>query len=317
MLGAFKLFERSSSPASRHEGRGATVESRGGFDISGMKTAWVTGSAGLIGSHLVQRAADLAPDWSVIALNREDLELTDFDAVARRFAQDSPSLVIHCAAMSNSIECEKQPGSARRVNVDVTACLAELFADHRMVFFSTDLVFDGRKGNYAEEDAPAPLGAYARTKLEAEAVVLAHPRHMVLRTSINGGISPKRNRGFNEALEQAWKEGQTTRLFVDEFRCPIAAPITARATWELVQAGASGLYHLAGGERLSRLQIGQLLAARHPELNPRIDAGSIKDFEGPKRAADCSLNCGKAQSLLSFQLPGLTQWLAANPNEPF
>ncbi len=281
------------------------------------KTAWITGTGGLIGSHLLRTADTLAPDWQVIGLNRQRLDLTDFATVRRRFGDDCPDLVIHCAAMSHSPQCEREPDLAQKVNVDVTAFLADLFADRRMVFFSTDLVFNGRKGHYTEADTPDPLGIYARTKAEAEAAVLKLPNHLVIRTSLNGGISPTRNRGFNEALELAWSQGKRTRLFADEFRCPIAAPVTARATLELALSDASGLYHVAGAERLSRLQIGELLAARHPELNPMIEASSLKDYKGPPRAPDCSLNCDKAQARLSFKLPGLTEWLEANRTEPF
>jgi dTDP-4-dehydrorhamnose reductase len=104
---------------------------------------------------------------------------------------------------------------------------------------------------------------------------------------------------------------------VDEFRCPIPASVTARATLELAFSEVAGTYHVAGAERLSRLQIGELLAARHPELKARIQAGSLKDYAGAPRAADCSLDCSKARRHLSFPLPGLTQWLQTHPEQPF
>lgn len=281
------------------------------------QTTWVTGSAGLIGNQVLQLAATAAPGTSVVGLNRAAVDLTDFDAVQAQFQRDRPELLIHCAAMSASAQCEKQPDEAQRINVLSTTFLSELFARGRMVFFSTDLVFDGARGDYVESDSTHPLGVYARSKVDAEAAVLAHPNHLVIRTSINGGVSPAGNRGFNEVLELAWKEGRTTRLFSDEFRCPIPAPVTARATWELAQTDACGIYHLAGAQRLSRLEIGRLLAAHHPKLHAKIEAGSLKDYKGPPRAPDVSLNCAKAQKLLSFKLPGLAEWLEANPNEPF
>lgn len=281
------------------------------------QTVWITGAGGLIGSHLVREAALVWREWKVIPLTRQQLDLADFEAVARRLAQDSPSLLIHCAALSRSPQCEKEPAFARKVNIEVTAFLAQLFAGRRMVFFSTDLVFNGSRGRYRETDTPDPLGVYARTKLEAERRVLDLPDHLIIRTSLNGGVSPTGDRGFNEALELAWREGRTTTLFLDEFRCPLPAPVTARATLELSFSNARGIFHVAGAERLSRFQIGQRVAARHPELNPHIEAGSIKDFKGSPRAADCSLDCAKAQALLSFKLPGLTEWLESNPDEMF
>jgi dTDP-4-dehydrorhamnose reductase len=93
--------------------------------------------------------------------------------------------------------------------------------------------------------------------------------------------------------------------------------VTARAVWELAASNRPGLYHLAGSERLSRLQIGQLLAARWPQLNPKIQPGSLKDYQGAPRSPDTSLNCAKVQKLLNFPLPSLTSWLAEHRDEPF
>ncbi|HEU5071308.1 MAG TPA: SDR family oxidoreductase [Verrucomicrobiae bacterium] len=272
--------------------------------------AWVTGAGGLIGSHLVS-TQKLASDWKVVGLTRAELDLTDADAVIRRFHAESPALVIHCAANSSSVECEKTPALARVQNVEVTARLAELCANAQFIFLSTDLVFDGRKGNYTEADSVSPLGIYAETKVAAEQIVLANPRHTIVRTSLNGGKSPKGNRGFDEQARNAWHAGQSLRLFTDEFRSPIDASVTARAIWELALANATGLFHVAGAERLSRFELGQLLAARWPELNPRIEAASLKEYHGAPRPPDCSLNCAKVQALLSFPLPRYSDWLAS------
>lgn len=195
--------------------------------------------------------------------------------------------------------------------------LAELAADIPFIFFSTDLVFDGQKGNYDESAPVNPLSIYAETKAAAEKIVLVNPRHTVVRTSLNGGTSPSGNRGFNEEMRLAWQQGQTLNLFTDEFRAPIPAMVTARAVWELATKNQPGLYHINGAERLSRWEIGELLAARWPQLNPRIRAGSLKEYKGAPRSPDTSLNCAKVQKLLSFPLPGLKQWLSENPDTLF
>jgi dTDP-4-dehydrorhamnose reductase len=279
--------------------------------------AWVTGAGGLIGSHLVRAAPAAAPEWEVVGLTRDHLDLADAAAVEALFHRQPPQLVIHCAALSRATACQADPALARRLNVDVTARLAALAADIPFVFFSTDLVFDGRKGHYRETDPPNPLTVYAGTKLDAEQVVLANPRHTVLRTSLNGGVSLTGDRGFNEELRRTWQAGRAARLFRDEFRCPIAASVTAQAVWALIARNQPGLYHLAGRERLSRLLIGEWLAARWPELHPRLEAASLRDYAGPPRAPDTSLDCAKLQALLPFPLPGFSQWLAEHPEEPF
>lgn len=279
--------------------------------------AWITGAGGLIGNSLVQTAPALQPAWRVIGLTRAQLDLLDFAAVRRRFASDRPGLVIHCAALSQSVACQSDPPLARRINVEVTQLLAELAADGRFVFFSTDLVFDGRQGNYAEDAPVNPLSVYGETKAAAEGIVARHPRHLIVRTSLNGGRSPTGDRGFNEQLRRAWQAGRTVRLFTDEYRCPIAAVETARAVWELIGAGLTGTFHVAGAERLSRWHLGQLLAARWPQLRPRIEAASLREYGGAPRPPDTSLNCARAEAALGRPLPGFTDWLAACADDEF
>jgi dTDP-4-dehydrorhamnose reductase len=278
---------------------------------------WITGAGGLIGNALVATAPRFAPALPLRALARPQLDLLDFDAVRRAFDRDAPRLVIHCAALAHTPTCETNPGLARRLNVDVTALLAGLARDIPLVFFSSDMVFDGLTGNYDESSARNPLGVYGRTKADAEDIVLANPGHLVVRTSLNGGTSPTGNRGFNEQLRLAFRAGKTLQLFTDEIRCPIPAVETARAVWELAARGQAGLCHVAGSEPLSRWQIGQLIAARWPGLHPKIEPESVRNFKGPPRAPNNSMDCSKAQALLPFPLPGLTAWLAQHPDEPF
>lgn len=276
---------------------------------------WITGAGGLIGSWFCRTAPETG--ITSVGLQRADLDLTDFTAIRTRFNQDRPDVVIHCAALSRSPDCEASPALARRLNVEATRLLAQLCEQRKLVFFSTDLVFDGRKGQYNETDPVGPLSIYAETKVEAEASVLANPNHLVIRTSLNGGRSPTGDRGFNEQICNAWREGKTLSFFTDEFRSPIAAETTAKAVWELTLGGRTGVYHVAGAERLSRYELGSLLAERWPELKPQFRAGSLKEYRGAPRAPDTSLDCAKAQRELGFELPTFTQWLARQPSGTF
>jgi dTDP-4-dehydrorhamnose reductase len=284
---------------------------------SPVQSVWITGAGGLIGHSLVQVASRVAPDWEVTGWCRAQLDLTDFAAVRRCFHARPPQMVLHCAAISRSPECQANPALARRINVEATAVLAELAADIPFLFFSSDLVFDGRQGHYTETEPVNPLSVYAETKVAAEAVVLANPGHTVVRTSINGGTSPGGQRAFNEEMRLAWQAGRTLTLFVDEYRSPIPAVGTAQAVWELMRAGGKGLYHVAGRERLSRWQMGELIAARWSALQPRLQRGSLRHYTGAPRSPDTSLDCAKAQALISFPLPGLGEWLQAHPDEVF
>src|SRR5256885_12893080 len=115
-----------------------------------MKKVWITGAGGLIGSYLVESAKKHAPGWEVTPLRREGLDLENRKAVEALCAQTRPELIIHCAGLTQSGPCEQNPELARRLNVEVTRTLSELGSEIRLFFFSTDLVFDGLKGNYEE-----------------------------------------------------------------------------------------------------------------------------------------------------------------------
>jgi dTDP-4-dehydrorhamnose reductase len=271
---------------------------------------WVTGSGGLIGGYLLQTAAQVVPAWTVVGLTRQTFDLEDASAVRAAFRRDEPELVIHCAGLTRAAACQQNPALARRLNVEATALLADLASAIALIFLSTDLVFDGRRGNYDESDRVNPLNAYGETKAAAEQIVLANPGHTVLRTSLNFGSSRSGDRAFNEEMRRAWRAGETLRLFTDEFRNPIAAEVTAQFVWRMARLGRPGLYHLAGSERLSRWEIGRLLAAHWPDLEARMERSSSRAFPGPPRAADTSLNCSRIEVLLSTPLPCFSAWLA-------
>lgn len=281
------------------------------------KLAWVTGANGLIGNYFVQTAPQGAPGWRVRGLTRGQFDLLDFKTVEREFKRDRPRLIIHCAGITTIAGAIANPELARRANVEATKVLADLAAEIRLVFLSTDMVFDGKKGNYAESDAVSPISFYGETKVAAEQLVLKNPRAVILRTSINCGVSKSGVRGFNETMRHELQTKAKLTLLADEFRCPIFAGETSRAVWELVNQRRAGLFHVAGAEKLSRWQIGRLVADRWPQLNPKITTGSAKNFPGPPRALDTSLDISKVQKVLSVPLPGLGEWLAANPAGPF
>lgn len=279
-------------------------------------TVLVTGAAGLIGSYLVRTAGRWAPGRQVCGMTRQDADLTDQRQVKALWSRLQPQAVIHCAVLSHIAQCEEKPVLARQINVEATQRLAELAHDIAFVFFSSDQVFDGTQGGYVESDRVNPLNVYGQTKAEAEQVVLQNPAHSVIRVALTAGTSPTRDRSFVEAMVRAAVKGTKLTLFTDEFRCPLPAGVIARAIWELIEHDRPGLYHLGGGERLSRWEIGELLARWYPELRPCIQPGSLADYQGPPRPPDLSMCSDKIQQLLSFRLPGLREWvgLQAQPD---
>jgi dTDP-4-dehydrorhamnose reductase len=271
--------------------------------------ALVTGAGGLIGGYLMRSASRWIPGWEVQGLTRDDLDLTDSISVRALWQRRRVKLVIHCAALSRTGACEQDPARARRINVDATAHLADLARDVPLVFLSSDQVFDGSKGNYAETDDVNPLNMYGQTKAEAERIILLNPSHSVIRIALTAGTSQTGDRSFIEDMVRAAVNGTKLTLFTDEFRCPIPARALARALWEFAAQRRPGLYHLGGCERLSRWEIGQLLTRWYPELTSAIQPGSVADYQGPPRPPDLSMCSDKIQKFLSFRLPGFRQWV--------
>jgi dTDP-4-dehydrorhamnose reductase len=275
--------------------------------------AVITGAAGLIGQYLVKTASRWASGWDVQGLSRAELELTETQNLEARIHALKPDLLIHCAALSRTKDCEQNPDEARRINVEVTAHLAQLSRDIPFIFLSSGEVFDGKTGWYSETDEPNPINVYGQTKLEAEQAILQNPRHTVVRIVLTAGASERGDRSFVEDMCRTAKTGRDVTLYADEFRCPLPAGVIARAIWELVDRKQSGLYHLGGSERLSRWEIGEILLPWYPELKGRLVKGSARNHIGSPRPADLSLRCDELQRLLSFRITGFREWLAGRP----
>jgi dTDP-4-dehydrorhamnose reductase len=271
--------------------------------------AIITGAVGLIGQYFLKTAVRWAPEWEVHGLTRDDVDLTDQHAVERMWRSLKPDAVIHCAALSRTKDCEQDPQLARRINVEATAHLARLSKDIPFIFLSSGEVFDGRRGWYREEDEALPINIYGKTKLEAEQRVLENPAHTAVRIVLTAGSSHHGDRSFVEDMCRSVKNGKQVTLYGDEIRCPLPAGAIARSVWELLDKGASGLYHLGGRERLSRWEIGQALLRWYPELQGHLVEGSVGGHTGAPRPADLSLNCEKLRALLSFPIPGFRSWL--------
>jgi len=270
---------------------------------------WITGAGGLVGSYLVRSAARWASDWDVRGLTRGDIDLTDEPAVCRLWSEQQPALVIHCAAISRPAVCEQDPELATKVNVGTTALLASLASEVPLLFFSSDQVFDGQQGWYVETDRINPVNRYGETKAAAEQLVLSNPRHTVIRLALTAGTSSTGDRSFVEDMRRSAGRDQRLTLFTDEFRSPLPAGVVARAVWELIAQKQSGLYHLGGAERLSRMEIGEALAMRYPELASRLQPGTVTGYQGPPRPPDLSMRCERLQRLLPFPIPGFRSWL--------
>ena len=161
----------------------------------------ITGASGLLGRELLNfclarghRPVAAVHARSVIAssaIEQIDIDLVQRESVARFVRQSQPDWVVHSAAMTDVDRCEVEPESARVANVETTRNLLDAIRGTkiRLLFVSTDYVFDGRSGPYSEGARENPINVYGRTKREAEMLVAADgPAHLIVRSASFIGV---------------------------------------------------------------------------------------------------------------------------------
>jgi dTDP-4-dehydrorhamnose reductase len=218
----------------------------------------VVGATGQLGRELLATL----PVQSVIGLTHADVDLRDAAAVGARIAAERPDLVVNAAADNRVDAAETDPAAARAVNADAVGDLARATAGAGawLVHVSTDYVFDGRaRRPYTEDDPPAPLGAYARSKLDGERLAAAHaPRHAIVRVAGLYAARGSRGKGgsfIDRVLEQA-RRGDPLRIVDDQVTAPTWARDVAVALARLFPrwiAGSApaGIYHVTNGGECS------------------------------------------------------------------
>ena len=226
------------------------------------KTLLLTGATGFLGARL---APVLEASWRVARASRTAegpgavrLDLSEPDSIRRAFDLVRPDAVVHAGAEALPDPCERDPERARRVNAEATRVLAELCAASgaRLVHFSTDLVFDGEKGWYGEDDATGPISVYGRTKLAAEEAVLSKaPGAVVLRVSNVYGRPLGTRSCFVDELRAALAAGRPIGAFVDQWRSPTDGDSLPEVVSRLLaDPDLEGVYHWAGAERATRFE---------------------------------------------------------------
>jgi dTDP-4-dehydrorhamnose reductase len=279
------------------------------------------GAGGQIGFELRR---SLAPLGSIAAPTHADLDICDKTAIARIVDSLKPKLIVNAAAFTDVDGAEANEGRhlAMAVNGEAPGLLAEAAARTRvpLVHYSTDYVFDGAATRpYREDDGPAPINAYGRSKLAGdERIAKSGAPHLIFRTS---WIYARRRRNFLRTVQRLAMEQDELRVVSDQIGAPTWARMVAEATAAVLGrcwrngagdplSGCGGLYHMAAAGETSWHGFAQAIVAAGGKQIP-VRAVTSAEFPRPaKRPAYSALDSGKLARVFEVTLPDWRDQLA-------
>ena len=275
----------------------------------------LTGSNGQVGFELNKKLSALG---EVIATDREELDLTNLDAIKKFIDQTKPDIIINPAAYTAVDKAESEPDLAYLINVTAPEVLAgkarEL--DIPLVHFSTDYVFDGlKKEAYVETDKTNPQSVYGKTKCEGEEKVRTHAKHIILRTSWVFGVH---GNNFLKTMLRLIQEKDLLNIVGDQLGSPASASMLSDVTFRIVDTilknknfSDYGTYHVTSDGETNWFEYASLIASELIKLNAKIKCGpdqihSILTSQYPtaaKRPLNSRLNCEKLKETFVLDLP--------------
>ena len=274
-----------------------------------MKKILVTGASGFLGWNLCRFALK---NWEVSGtyfshqvtipnVNLFKTDLKDFKAIAEVFKITNPDAVIHTAAASKPNFCQTHPEESYAINVIASINIARLCSEYNIpcAFTSTDLVFDGTKPFYSENNLVSPICYYGEHKAIAEQKMREiYPAIAICRMPLMFGLASPVSYSFIQGMISNLEAGKEVNLFTDEFRTPASAVAASQGLLLAVEKQVKGILHLGGRERISRYDFGLLLADIWQLPQELIKPGKQADvvMVAP-RSPDTSLDSSKAFAL--------------------
>jgi len=291
--------------------------------MTAQKKLVVTGAHGFVAGSILAQAGD---GWLVHAISRgEPLVQRDNlwwytfdplapDELARILRKAAPDVVIHTAAVADIDFCQTHPEIARAVNVDLTRRVANQCAEAgcKLVFCSTDTIFDGEHAPYDEDDLPGPVNLYAETKMEAERIVARLGAQAVIaRLSLVVGL-PVLGAGnsFLARMVAAFKDGRRVAVPEQEVRTPVDVITAGSALLELAGGNHHGIFHLSGHARISRFKMAQQIAVRFGFSRDFVVAQATATTGRAARPRDVSLDNAKVCATLKTPMCTLDEGLS-------
>jgi dTDP-4-dehydrorhamnose reductase len=279
----------------------------------------ITGASGLLGHALVQQAA--AKGYDVCSLYHEHkpqtgraicVDLTDAGSVNECVQRERPTIVVNTASVTDVDLCEREPDLATRVNGTAAGLIAEDCdkINAFLVQLSTDYVFDGRRGNYSENDDPAPVNQYGSSKLLGEQLVLQHENTCVVRASVVFGWGRSFRPNLGTWLYDKLSKGEHVNVVSDQFASPTLNTNLASMIIELAERSTRGIVHIAGATRASRYDFAISLAKQF-NFNTKLvtPVKSASSSWIARRPGDSSLDVTKAERILGEKPMELTEAL--------
>ncbi len=234
-----------------------------------MEKVLVTGHTGMLGRRVIETLVATGR-YRVFGVSRdsklENTDITQFQAdlaqrdnTIRLLTDVVPDVIVHTAAITNLRYCEQHVHEAHGFHVGLTRTLAN-FRKCRLIYISTDSVFNGARGNYQETDPTYPLNYYAQSKLQGEWAALdENPATLILRTNIYGHKTPSGHSLAEWALE-SFRQGNQISGFTDVLFNPLYVGQLARLIVELMSSTHNGILHTGSADSYSKMEFLRLLA---------------------------------------------------------
>ena len=218
----------------------------------------------------------------LFAFSHSELDILDFEKLVNKFLKLSPDIVINCAAYTKVDQAEKEQALAYKINAvgARNVSFASFKIKAKVIYFSTDYIFDGNKGSpYIEFDKPNPLSIYGKSKLLGEKYTKEfNPNHLILRISWLYGI---RGDNFVKTIIKLSRGNKLLRVVDDQIGTPTYTLDVVKQTWELVEKDYVGLFHSSNEGAVSWFGFANEIVKK---LNLNVDVVPIKTEEYKTKA---------------------------------